>query len=174
EPIRSLFSQFGAIKEVRLFASQNFGFVVFADKSSAAQSILEMHGRELDLGVVAGKCTARVKWGRQPQQQQNGAMVVNERHGTNTNGGTVPNNTIPTLMEISRQKSAAAASVAAVAVRLAQQQQLALSALAVQQQQQIVRLPAGVNHPQLMATQAQNIANGAAGAMAMFGGWGNE
>uniref|UniRef100_A0A914I0P7 RRM domain-containing protein n=1 Tax=Globodera rostochiensis TaxID=31243 RepID=A0A914I0P7_GLORO len=172
EPIRSLFSQFGAIKEIRLFASQNFGFVVFADKSSAAQSILEMHGRELDLGVVAGKCTARVKWGRQPQQPQNGAMA-NERHGTNSNGGTVPNNTIPTLMELSRQKSAAAASVAAVAVRLAQQQQMALSALAAQQQQ-IVRFPAGVNHPQLMATQAQNLANGAAGAMAMFGGWGNE
>ncbi|KAL3077944.1 hypothetical protein niasHS_013473 [Heterodera schachtii] len=187
EPIRSVFSQFGTIKEIRLFASQNFGFVVFADKSSAARAIFEMNGRELDLGVVAGKCTVRVKWGRQPQQQ-NGSGSGGGTGGRagdawptagTANNGTVQTNganTIPaTLMEFGQQN---ALSEAAVRMVQQQQQQMAvLSALAVHQQlqhqHQMLRLPNGFQSP-LMAQQTQSIANGTTGPMAPIGGWGNE
>jgi RNA recognition motif-containing protein len=64
EPIRTAFAQFGAIKEIRLFAAQNFGFVVFGDKTQATRAIMEMHGKELDLGIVGGICKLRVKWGK--------------------------------------------------------------------------------------------------------------
>ena len=78
EPIRTAFSQFGTVKEIRLFASQNFGFVVFADKTQATQAIMEMHGKELDLGIVGGRCKLRVKWGKPIQHgNANGGIKIN-------------------------------------------------------------------------------------------------
>ena len=127
------FGQFCTVKEVRLFAAQNFGFVVLGDKAQATQAILGMHGRELDLGVVGGKCKVRVKWGKPIQQGSGAAGRANQLLASANEAGAVvpvPNLQFPqsALLALSQQSSA----------RLIQQQQqeLALAAAMARQQQQ--------------------------------------
>uniref|UniRef100_A0A915LXG6 RRM domain-containing protein n=1 Tax=Meloidogyne javanica TaxID=6303 RepID=A0A915LXG6_MELJA len=124
EPIKLAFSEFGIIKEIRLFASQNFGFVVFSDKTSATKAILEMHGKELNLGIVGGKCRLRVKWGKPVQQQQNNS-------GKGGDKGWPLNSDSVNLALNNQQNSAVVAAVAQ-----SQQQQLALASAILQAQQQ--------------------------------------
>jgi RNA recognition motif-containing protein len=56
--IRESFKKFGEIKQVRLFSSKNYGFVVFDTKENAARSILEMSGQKIKGHVI--NCS----WGR--------------------------------------------------------------------------------------------------------------
>ncbi|CAK5082517.1 unnamed protein product [Meloidogyne enterolobii] len=137
EPIKLAFSEFGIIKEIRLFAAQNFGFVVFSDKTSATKAILEMHGKELNLGIVGGKCRLRVKWGKPVQQQQN-------NNGKGGDKGWILNNESVNLALNTQQNSAVAAAVAQQ-----QQQQLALASAILQAQQPIFQ------HPVLMGGVVQ-------------------
>lgn len=58
EAIRSAFTKFGTIKEIRLFGQQNYGFVIFDSKESATKAILAMSGQELSGQTI--KCS----WGR--------------------------------------------------------------------------------------------------------------
>lgn len=64
EQIRTAFSKFGPITEVRLFKSQGYCFVRFDSKDSAAHAIVNLNGQE-----VAG-ATVRCSWGRQPEPSQ--------------------------------------------------------------------------------------------------------
>uniref|UniRef100_A0A914M9E9 RRM domain-containing protein n=1 Tax=Meloidogyne incognita TaxID=6306 RepID=A0A914M9E9_MELIC len=140
EPIKLAFSEFGIIKEIRLFASQNFGFVVFSDKTSATKAILEMHGKELNLGIVGGKCRLRVKWGKPVQQQQQ------NNNGKGGDKGWILNNDSVNLALNNQQNSAV------VAVAQQQQQQLALASAILQAQQQQQPI---FQHPVLMGGVVQ-------------------
>uniref|UniRef100_A0A914KXR9 RRM domain-containing protein n=1 Tax=Meloidogyne incognita TaxID=6306 RepID=A0A914KXR9_MELIC len=142
EPIKLAFSEFGIIKEIRLFASQNFGFVVFSDKTSATKAILEMHGKELNLGIVGGKCRLRVKWGKPVQQQQQ-----QNNNGKGGDKGWILNNDSVNLALNNQQNSAVVAAVAQQ-----QQQQLALASAILQAQQQQQPI---FQHPVLMGGVVQ-------------------
>ncbi|KAH7724544.1 Protein TIAR-1 f [Aphelenchoides avenae] len=65
EAIRSAFTKFGTIKEIRLFGQQNYGFVIFDSKESATKAILAMSGQELSGQTI--KCS----WGRSSESSQN-------------------------------------------------------------------------------------------------------
>jgi RNA recognition motif-containing protein len=86
EPIQAIFAKFGTIKEIRMFSAQNFGFIVFGDKTQATQAIIEMHGKELDLGIVAGKCKLRVKWGKPIQHGSTNGVITGIRTTNSENG----------------------------------------------------------------------------------------
>ena len=58
ESVRKSFSKFGEIKEIRLFAPQNYGFVTYETKDGATKAILEMSFEELDGQML------RCSWGR--------------------------------------------------------------------------------------------------------------
>lgn len=56
--IRDLFKKYGQIKQIRLFSSKNYGFVVYDTKENAAKAILEMSGQKIKGHVIS--CS----WGR--------------------------------------------------------------------------------------------------------------
>ncbi|CAK5057495.1 unnamed protein product [Meloidogyne enterolobii] len=143
EPIKLAFSEFGIIKEIRLFASQNFGFVVFSDKTSATKAILEMHGKELNLGIVGGKCRLRVKWGKPVQQQNN-----NNNSGKGGDKGWILNNDSVNVALNNQQNSAIVAAISQ------QQQQLALASAILQAQAQQQQQPI-FQHPVIMGGVVQ-------------------
>uniref|UniRef100_A0A914DQA8 RRM domain-containing protein n=1 Tax=Acrobeloides nanus TaxID=290746 RepID=A0A914DQA8_9BILA len=58
ESIREAFEKHGKIKEIRLFGSQSYAFVIYETKEEAAKAILEMNGAELEGQTL--KCS----WGR--------------------------------------------------------------------------------------------------------------
>jgi RNA recognition motif-containing protein len=58
ENVRKAFSKYGEIKEIRMFAPQNYGFVTFETKEGATNAILEMSFEELDGQML------RCSWGR--------------------------------------------------------------------------------------------------------------
>ncbi|KAI1705946.1 RNA recognition motif domain-containing protein [Ditylenchus destructor] len=78
ETIRDAFGKFGDIREVKLFASQNYGFVVFEKKESAARAIHEMNGHILE-GGQSVKCS----WGR-------GGTHASNSHSNSSISSTFP------------------------------------------------------------------------------------
>jgi RNA recognition motif-containing protein len=65
ENVRKSFSRFGEIKEIRMFAPQNYGFVTFETKDGATKAILEMSFEELDGQML------RCSWGRPAEPNNN-------------------------------------------------------------------------------------------------------
>uniref|UniRef100_A0A7E4ZXV8 Nucleolysin TIA-1/TIAR n=1 Tax=Panagrellus redivivus TaxID=6233 RepID=A0A7E4ZXV8_PANRE len=65
DAVREAFQKFGAIKEIRMFAQQNYGFVTYEAKESAAKAILEMSFEELDGQML------RCSWGRPTEPNNN-------------------------------------------------------------------------------------------------------
>ena len=58
ETVRETFCKFGVIKEIRMFAQQNYGFVTYETKEAATKAILEMSFEDLDGQML------RCSWGR--------------------------------------------------------------------------------------------------------------
>jgi hypothetical protein len=56
--IRDNFEKYGTIKQIRLFSSKNYGFVVYESKENAAKAILEMSGQKIKGHLI--NCS----WGR--------------------------------------------------------------------------------------------------------------
>lgn len=56
--VRENFSKYGSIKQIRLFSSKNYGFVVYETKENAARAIFEMSGHQ-----IKGH-TINCSWGR--------------------------------------------------------------------------------------------------------------
>ncbi|KAG8389012.1 hypothetical protein BUALT_Bualt02G0185100 [Buddleja alternifolia] len=64
EELRQIFSQFGEVAYVKIPASKGCGFVQFAARTSAEESIQRMQG------AVIGQQIVRLSWGRSPTAKQ--------------------------------------------------------------------------------------------------------
>ncbi|WOH13844.1 hypothetical protein DCAR_0933355 [Daucus carota subsp. sativus] len=64
EELKHTFSQFGEVVSVKIPVGKGCGFVQFADRTSAENSINQLNG------TVIGKQTVRLSWGRNPGNRQ--------------------------------------------------------------------------------------------------------
>uniref|UniRef100_A0AC34QTU2 RRM domain-containing protein n=1 Tax=Panagrolaimus sp. JU765 TaxID=591449 RepID=A0AC34QTU2_9BILA len=68
DKVREAFSKFGPIKEIRMFSSQNYGFVTYETKEAATKAILEMSFEEMDGQML------RCSWGRPAEPNNNNTL----------------------------------------------------------------------------------------------------
>ncbi|KAK9136077.1 hypothetical protein Syun_015407 [Stephania yunnanensis] len=75
EELRQLFSQYGEVATVKIPVGKGCGFVQFANRNNAEEALQRLNG------MVIGKQTVRLSWGRNPGNKQSRADAGNQWNG---------------------------------------------------------------------------------------------